>query len=559
MSHTYGKVTLDAGVWRIAAEPHILLRLKRVFERVDKGEFGTVSLHHSPENCRDLEWFIQRYPLSLDFMTRTALKTGAAAHREHILTMEEIADPEYKPKPFDLRLPLRGYQGRAAELYLKQGFLLLADDVGLGKTAVGIGSLSDTRTLPAVVVTKTFLPRQWQYEIRRFAPDLNTHIIEGTRPYQLAKDWRGRNPDVLIINYHKLSGWAEVLAKYCKSAIFDECQELRRDDSDKYRAAAHVSAKMKFCLGLSATPIYGYGGEIFNVLDAIKPGCLGTKDEFAREWCQSEGNGRLSIRDPKAFGSYLREGFLMLRRTREEVGRELPPINKIVQRIDSDTRALLAVERSASELARIILRQGETFAGEKMNASQQLSNILRQATGIAKAPFVAQFVRMLVENGERVLLGAWHRECYTIYHSELKDLRLGYFTGTESLKQKQDAKDQFLRGDLDVLMMSLRSGEGIDGLQGACKTVVMGELDWAPGVIDQFIGRIHRDGQRDGVTAYFLLADDGSDPVMAEVLGLKRQQMEGICNPKQTLIEKLDAGGDHVRQLARAYLNRRSA
>lgn len=558
MSRTYGKVTKEPTGWRITAEPHILLRMKRVFERIHKGQHGSVTLADTPENCHDLEWFMQRYPLAIDFTTRSSLAIASRRHREHILTMEQIADPEYKPQRFNLALPLREYQSRAAQLYLQQGFLLLADDVGLGKTAVGIGSLSDPRTLPALVVTKTFLPRQWRDEIKRFAPGLSSHIITSGTPYELAaKNW-GTSPDVLIINYHKLCGWAEVLSKYCKSVIFDEVQELRRDESNKYSAAMHI-ARGKLSLGLSATPIYNYGGEIFNVLSVIRDGCVGRREEFYREWCVDQGRHQ-SISDPKAFGSYLRENFIMLRRTRAEVGRELPPIQKIVQPVDSDTRELLKVQRSASELAQIILRQGgETFRGEKMQASERLSNMLRQATGIAKAPFVAQFVRMLVENGERVLLGGWHREVYTIWHAELKDLRIGYFTGTESLKQKQDAKDKFVAGELDVLMMSLRSGEGVDGLQGACNTVVIGELDWAPGVHEQFLGRIHRDGQTQGVAVYFLLADDGADPVMAEVLGLKRQQIEGIRNPKQELIETLDTGGDHVRRLAEKYLNRRSA
>jgi hypothetical protein len=49
-------------------------------------------------------------------------------------------------------------------------------------------------------------------------------------------------------------------------------------------------------------------------------------------------------------------------------------------------------------------------------------NLLRQATGIAKAPFVADFVRLLVESGEKVLLYGWHREVYSIWRDKLKDL-----------------------------------------------------------------------------------------------------------------------------------------
>jgi SNF2 family DNA or RNA helicase len=38
-------------------------------------------------------------------------------------------------------------------------------------------------------------------------------------------------------------------------------------------------------IGLSATPIFGYGGEMFNICDIIEPGILGTREEFVREWC----------------------------------------------------------------------------------------------------------------------------------------------------------------------------------------------------------------------------------------------------------------------------------
>ena len=42
--------------------------------------------------------------------------------------------------------------------------------------------------------------------------------------------------------------------------------------------------------------------------------------------------------------------------------------------------------------------------------------------------------------------------------------------------------DDFIDGDARVLMMSLRSGAGLDGLQEVSHTAVFGELDWSPGV-----------------------------------------------------------------------------
>jgi len=98
---------------------------------------------------------------------------------------------------------------------------------------------------------------------------------------------------------------------------------------------------------------------------------------------------------------------------------------------------------------------------------------------------------------------------------------------------------------------------GVDGLQEVCRTVVFGELDWSPGVHEQCIGRIHRDGQKEPVAAYFLVAEDGADPVMAEVLGLKRSQIEGLRDPNLDLIEKLETDGGHIRKLAEEFLKRR--
>ena len=68
----------------------------------------------------------------------------------------------------------------------------------------------------------------------------------------------------------------------------------------------------------------------------------------------------------------------MLRRTRQDVGRELPDLIKIPHFVDADTSALDRVSASCAELARLILRQGQSERGEKMQAAEELSNKLRQ-------------------------------------------------------------------------------------------------------------------------------------------------------------------------------------
>jgi SNF2 family DNA or RNA helicase len=556
---TYGRIDLHGSTFQIECEPHVALRLKRMFAKVNKNAFGKINISATPENCRELEWFILRYPLQLAHPEM--LRAGADQHRAMERAIAAALEPDYVPPSFDLALPPREYQRVAADLAIKTGGLLVADDVGLGKTVTAICALS--QSLPALVVTLAHLPRQWQEEIKRFAPKLKTYIVKkgspslSDAPLLPQKGEQGAIfstfPDVVLINYHKLRGWSETLAGRFSCIVFDEVQELRRQESGKYNAAAHLVKNAKLRMGLSATPIYNYGAEIWSVLNIVRPGALGTESEFRTEWCGFSDR----IKEPKVFGAYVRDAGLMIRRTRRDVGRELPPLSKFVQHVDSDSAALDRLGDSATELARIILRATENVRGEKMQAAAELDMRVRQATGIAKAPYVADFVRLLIESGEKVLLYGWHREVYSIWQSKLADLKPLLFTGSESPVQKETSRQAFLNGDSPLILMSLRAGAGIDGLQHKCRTVVFGELDWSPGVHEQCTGRIYRDGQPDPVMAYYLVSDEGSDPIVVDVLGLKRQQIEGLRDPNGALVEKLEVDPSHIRKLAESLLSTR--
>lgn len=554
----YGTLTLHPkGVWVIDAQPHIHMRAKRIFGKIGAEQAGILTLSHCPETCRDLEWFLERYPLTVSQADAGILAANANAHRDVIQRLEDLIDTNYAPPTFKLAIPARSYQAREAAVYLEHRSLLIGDDVGLGKTAAAICSFTEPRTLPAVVVTLTHLTRQWEEEIHRFAPALKVHIVKRGQPYALPT-WMGRGPDVIVLNYHKLAGWAKVFASYAQSVVFDEVQELRHMGTARYNAAAYLAQAVQFRLGLSATPIYNYGGEIFAVFDILQPGCLGTHREFSTEWCtDGRGGDKPRLKDPKAFGTWAREQFLLMRHTRADVGRELPDVIRVPHRVESDAGALDSISFPAAELAKLILQQGEPRRGAKWQAAQELSVMLRQATGIAKAPYVAAFVRLLLEAGERVVLCGWHRAVYDLWQAEFKDIKPPMFTGSETPAQKEAAKHAFISGQSPLLILSLRSGAGMNGLQEVSSCIVFGELDWSPGVIEQCIGRLNRDGQKNPVVAYFLVADDGADPSIVEVLGLKRQQVEGIRNPTTDFLEKLETDGQHAKRLATAYLKQR--
>jgi hypothetical protein len=562
----YGPGPSGSKAWVVSCEPHVRIRMKRVFEQIAKGAHDGLQLSDTAANAAELLWFLDRYPMTVP--DRKYLVSRARQHRETTSTIEQVMAAGYVPSEFTMALPPRDYQRVAADLAMKTGRLLLADDLGLGKTASAICALTDPSNLPALVVTMSHLPLQWESELARFLPGLRTHILKKGSPYDIANKGNGPQlplprlstfPDVIISNYHKLAGWVEALTGRVNAVIFDECQELRIPGSLKYSAASRIAGSAKLRVGLSATPVYNQGGEIHAVMEVIAPGHLGTRVEFEREWCsgESQGGRAAAVKDPKALGYYLREQGLMLRRTRAEVGRELPPLQRVVHAIDCDEKEIDKVSKSVAELARTILKQGGVDPFQKMRAAEEFTNQLRQATGIAKAPYVAAFVKMLAESGEPILLAGWHRTVYEIWLDALKDLNPVMYTGTESPAAKEKAKNAFVSGEAKVLIMSLRSGAGLDGLQGVARTVVIGELDWSPKVHDQLIGRVHRDGQDEPCVAYFPVANSGSDPVVVDVLGLKAAQARGINDPDAPIVTEETNDPDRVKRLAADFLRQR--
>ncbi len=459
-------------------------------------------------------------------------------------------------------------------LYLTSGY------IPTHNTASAIAILSDPSTRPALVVTLTHLPQQIADEIDRFLPGLRIHILRGAQPYDITDVWSGRRrkerekhvPDVIITSYSRISGWSETLAPMIKSLIFDEVHELRHGGTNKYIAAKHLRQNAEYCCGLSATPINGYGGEIWYVMDVVAPGTLGTRAEFLREHCGKEeinndedmavlkasgGDKKAQLADPAAFGAYMTSAGLMLRRTRKEVGRELPPVQRIPYVIDCDPEELREAQTTAAELAKIILSQSADPTS-RFNASGRLDAMIRQATGVAKAPYVAEFVKMLLEQGEKIVLFGWHKHVYDIWREKLAEFNPAWYTGDEDTKDKQESKRRFCDGETNLLILSLRSGAGLDGLQyTGCRIVVFGELDWSEAQHEQAEGRVARDGQLESVACYYLLANAGSDPIIVDVLGLKRRQLEGIRNPNAPKMAlKQTAADDRAKRLAAALLSK---
>ena len=204
-----------------------------------------------------------------------------------------------------------------------------------------------------------------------------------------------------------------------------------------------------------------------------------------------------------------------------------------------------------------------TDPANKMKAGGELDWRMRRMTGVAKAMHVAAFTRLLIESGEKVVLFGWHHEVYDLWKRTFEDEHLGnlkpaFYTGRENTPAKKDEQQRrFIDGETDLIIISLRAGAGLDGLQHVCWISVTGEFDWSPGIHEQNETRVFRDGQQNPVSSYYVHTNWGSDPVVMDTLNLKTEQSEGVRNMTTDVAKLSGIDPDHVRKLAEGYLKRR--
>lgn len=570
MNRVVGTISRHGKWWKVTADPDIMIRVKRAIPGVKTSRAAALLIADTDSNGTELEWILQRWtfditPEDLAHLTRRARE---ASDREH-LVQDVIAGVGQVPRGaywVSPALPLRDYQQTAVDMIRATGATLIVDELGLGKSFVGLALLEDPAARPGLAVTLTgWLGQQWLNELTKFYPALRGVEIKTTNAAEeFPRLWKRDGTfgyDLIVINYAKLASWRHHLAGTIKTAIFDEAQELRRPESLKYEAAAHIASEARLVAGLTATPIFNRGGELYSNMDCISRGCLGDRDEFMREWAGfgslgQQHNSKVTIENPEALRAHLISRGLFLRRTRDDVGISLPAIETVEQYVPSDPEVLKKLSGDAIEMARLILAQDSTNT-QKWESARELDWRMRHDTGVAKAPFVADFVKLLLSSEDKLLLFGWHRAVYDIWLERLAEYNPVMYTGSESAAAKARNINQFMHGDARILVMSLRSGAGIDGLQAVASTLVFGELDWSPGVHRQAIGRLGRPGQTNGVLAYFCTTDDGADPVMLDTLNIKSMEADRLIEPEtQRGATEDHTPPDRIKLLAASVIER---
>ena len=547
--HIYGTLSYNrrSRCWTIKGEPCVTEMAARLFPGSQRRR-GEARFTANRRIIGDVNWLMLRYPLEIAPRDRALWESALGQAREHarLRAQAEKLPQRSAPPEGTFTGELREFQKEGLSFLLANPRTLLADEMGLGKTVQALACLAATGEFPALIVVPPHLLRNWQAEAARFlrigGKPPRVCVLTGLKPYQPPE------ADIYIIHYLLLRGWKQALPQMgFRAVIFDEIQELRHGGTEKYSAASLLAEECERVIGLSGTPIYNKGSEIWNVVNILDFHCLGDWESFTRAWC--DGYGNHLVRDPALLGDHLRREGLILRRTKQEVLTELPPKRRLVQEIDADDKVYRELMRPVIEMLGS-LRALHPEARERAVLEEQVGRGERQATGVAKAPFVAAFVRALLDNGEKVLLFAHHHAVMDIYKKELTSYHPAFLTGRETTKQKDDAVARFMEGKTNLCVISLRAASGLNLQRASC--VVFGELDWSPAVHSQAEDRAHRMGQKDSILCYYLVAPQGSDRDMQDALGLKVSQFVALMGDKTPELSSVQ----DAQQAAKAHIEK---
>jgi SNF2 family DNA or RNA helicase len=547
---TYGRLCrAHDEAWELKdAEPQAALLAKRLFPGSSGRGAGEARFFASKRLFGDLVWFLQRWPMAIE--DRPAFLKEyheACSYVQHRMAFNDT--PRLAMPGATFTGELRPFQQEGLAWALTNERTLIADDMGLGKTVQGLAWLSARGSWPALIVVPPHLLNHWEKMLPLFLKsegeeEVKIHTIKGRKHYPL--------PDahIYLIHYLLIDAWKQpLLGMDLRDILFDEIQELRHGGSLKYSAASALAAKAEGVLGLSGTPIYGYGGEIWNVLNIIEYHCLGDWDSFTREW--GNGYGSVEVKHPEVLSAHLRREGLMIRRRKKDVLKELPDKRRVVVELDSDTSKFNQMIGKAVDLAMAASATKDQF--ERGRLEQAALTETRRVTGVAKAPAVADFVRTLMEAGEPTLLFVHHHMVTDILKEKLKEFNPRFISGRETRDEKKQALEDFQNGVTSLCIISLRAAAGLDGFQERARVVVFAELDWSPAVHSQAEDRAHRMGQHDSVLCYYLVSSVGTDLEMREALGLKIAQFMGVMGDEaeqpedQVLAEQ--ASKAHMRKV----------
>ena len=421
-----------------------------------------------------------------------------------------------------LNLKLMPFQKAGVEYATRKKRTFIADEVGLGKTVQAISTIHELNSYPILILCPSFLKLNWQKEYKKWLKeDKEIHIINGMDSYKLPK------ADIYIINYYIISSHVKELKKLnLEGLIADESHALKSYNSQRTKAVQKLieHSNIPVRLLLSATPIKNRPKEYIpqlKILDRLDD--LGGFWNFTGRYCDRKKthfgldiDGRSNLVE---LNERLRET-CFIRRKKEQVLDELPPVNRVEVNLEIDNRSnyeqaekdiINWLEKNEGMEKAIRARYAETMV--------QISK-LRELSAKGKFDNAVKWIKEFLETGEKLIVFGHHISITEKLSEEFNCLKI---TGNTTEEEKDKAVEDFQNTDKQLIVISLQAGsEGIT-LTKASNVCFM-EMGWGYTDIVQAEGRAYgRLNDIHGLNSYFLVGENTIDEQMLSIINKKKE------------------------------------
>lgn len=226
---------------------------------------------------------------------------------------------------------LREFQKEAVTAMVERGQLLVAFEMGLGKTPIAIAACEELLEAGqsdgvAVIVCPASLKYQWLRMLGQFAPSARVLVIDGT-PRQRERQYvsvHTRPWDYVILNYEQVvNDWKHVSKIRRGIIVVDEIQAIKSFGAKRTKRMKKFTAPYRF--GLTGQPVENRGEDVFSIMEWVDESVLGEFSLFDRTFITRNSYGEVErYKNLPLLHKTLSEA--MVRRTREEIKDQMPAV-----------------------------------------------------------------------------------------------------------------------------------------------------------------------------------------------------------------------------------------
>ena len=181
---------------------------------------------------------------------------------------------------------LKPYQVEAVTKMVDKKRILVAYEMGLGKTPMTIAAIEELRTRgkmtrTVLVLCLASLKYQWQKEIEKFS-DSSALVIDGTKAQRDKQYAEVVNNDYVIMNYEQVvNDWEMVKAFELGAIIADEATAIKGFKAKRAKKAKELAKNVSVKYALTGTPIEnGRPEELYSIMQFVDKDALGRFDLF---------------------------------------------------------------------------------------------------------------------------------------------------------------------------------------------------------------------------------------------------------------------------------------